>query len=327
MANVFGSQLHRRTCVAALAGLACSLAWGQPVFPSKPIRMIVPAAAGSAADIIARLLGERLSSRLGQPVVVENRPGAGGSIGAAAVSTAQGDGHTLLFTANNFVISPHLYGNVPYDIYKDFSPLGLVATGRDAIFVHPSLGVSSLSELIALARSSTTPVNYGAPFLGSAAHLIMESLARISGMKLLFIPASGAAQSFNEALAGRVPVVIGTDSIGEGHVKTGRLKALAVVGQRRSAFLPETPTLDEIGFGEVNLPLWFALYGPAGLPREAGERLAAVLQEVVRSDGFAQAMSTRGYSARHGGPAELQSAMRMDDQVFSRTIREAGIKP
>lgn len=318
---------HRRLVLALAVGAAAGAALAQSAYPSKPVRIIVPAAAGSSADVIARLLGERMSKLGPQPWIIENRPGAGGTIGADVVAKATADGHTLLFTANNFIISPKLFPSVPYDIYRDFTPIGLVATGQDAIFAHPSLNAKSLADLVAAAKRSPDGLNYGAPFLGSSAHLIMESLARAANMKLNFIPASGGPQSFTEAMAGRVPVVIGSAAAGEQLVKTGKLSAVAVVADERSAMLPDVPTLKEAGFPAVNLPFWFGLYGPAKLPAPIVQQVNKELALTLGDKEFAQGLVSRGFFPRPGAPAGLEYAMREGEPVFAKAIADAGVKP
>ena len=326
--STFNRFMHLCTPALALCfTLAATHAGAQATFPSKPVRLIVPATAGSAADLVARMLGERLTKPGAQPWVIENRPGAGGTIGADAVAKAVPDGHTLLFTANNFIIAPRLYPSIPYDIRRDFTPIGPVAVGHDMIFVNPSLGVKSLKELVALAKRTPGGLNYGAPFYGSSAHLIMESFARANGIELTFIAASGGPQSFGEAVAGRVPLVIGTASLGVGFVKAGRLTALTAVGFKRSSFLPEVPTLKEDGYPAQNLPLWFGLYGPARMPAAATAYLGRELAQVLGSAEFSEALVSRGFSPLPGTPADLEALMRDGEPVFAKAITDAGIKP
>lgn len=296
-------------------------------YPGKPVRIVVPAAAGSAADVVARLLGERVSKMWPQPWVIENRPGAGGTIGADAVAKSAPDGHSLLFTANNFIIAPSMFPSVPYDIYRDFTPIGLIATGQDAIFVNSSLNVKNLAELFALAKRTAGGINYGAPFYGTSSHLIMEMLKRAAGAELTYIPASGGPQSFSEAVAGRVPVVIGSASAGIGMVKAGRLNALAIVDLKRSALMPEVPTLKEAGYAAHNLPFWFGLYGPAKLPAAIVQQVNRDTVQVLNSAEFAEALSTRGFFPHPSTPAELEAMMRESQPLFAKVIAEAGIKP
>ena len=317
----------RRAALAFSLPLLAMTAAAQGTYPSKPIRLVVPAVAGSAADTVARLMTERLSKMSPQPWVVDNRPGAGGTIGADTVAKSAADGHTLLFTANNFIIAPRLFASVPYDIYKDFTPIAPVATGQDMIFVNAALGVKSLKDLAALSKRMQGGINYGAPFLGSSAHLIMEMLGRQAGIDLAFIPASGGPQSFTEAIAGRVPVVIGSSTAGLGFVKTGQLAALAVVDARRSSLLPDVPTLKEEGFAALNLPFWFGVYGPAKLPAAVVEQVNRSMVQVLGSAEFAEALASRGYAPRPGTPAELEALMRDGEPVFAKAIAAAGIKP
>ena len=328
MMSVHG--IHRRLAAALLAlgiGSILPVAQAQAPAPAKPVRIIVPATAGSAADLVARLLGERIAKSGAQSWVIENRPGAGGTIGADVVAKAMPDGGTLLFTANNFIIAPRLYPSIPYDIHKDFTAIGPVAVGHDMIFVNPSLNVKSLKELAVLAKRTSGGLNYGAPFYGSSAHLIMEALGRASGMELTFIAASGGPQSFGEAVAGRVPVVIGSAFAGEGFVKAGRLNAIAAVGAKRSVFLPQVPTLSEEGHAALNLPLWFGVYGPARLPAPIAAQVARDMARVVGSAEFADALVSRGFTPAPGTAADLLAMMRDGEPVFARALAEAGIKP
>ena len=295
-------------------------------YPSKPVRVVVPAAAGSPADVLVRLIGERVTRASPQPWVIENRPGAGGMLGADVVAKAAADGHSLLFTANNFIISPSLFTSVPYDIYRDFTPIGMVAAGTDMIFINASLSVKTLKELVALTKRSQGGVNYGAPFVGSSAHLTMEMLKQATGMELNYIPASGGPQSFTEAVAGRVPVVIGNASAGLGMVKSGRLNALVVIDKRRSALAPEVPTLHEEGYSSISNPLWFALYGPARLPEAIVQHVNREVNQVLGTKETVEALSTRGFEARPSSPAELEAVMRTEQPMFAKVIQQAGVK-
>lgn len=320
-----------RFAFAAVALLTVLFAAGNAIaqtasYPTKPVRVVVPATAGSPVDVLARLLGERFAKLWPQPWVVENRPGAGGTIGANAVAKAVPDGYTLLLTANNFIISPSLYPSVPYDVFRDFTPISRVATGLDVIFINASNGVKTLKELAALARRTPGGVNYGAPFVGSSAHLTMEMLKRAAGIELNYIPASGGPQAFNDALDGRVPVVIGAATAGLPHVKAGRLNALVLIDTRRSALAPEVPTIQEEGYPWLGSPFWFALYGPARLPTAVVEQVSRDLRQVLASREIADALIARGYEARPNSPAELEVQMREEMPMFAKAIVEAGVK-
>ena len=295
-------------------------------YPAKPVRLMVPAAAGSPADVLARLIGERFTRAGPQPWIVENRPGAGGMLGADVIAKAPADGHALLFTANNFIISPSLFPSVPYDIYRDFTPIGTVAAGTDIIFANASLNVTNLKELAALSKRTAGGVNYGAPFVGSSAHLTMEMLKQAASMDLNYIPASGGPQSFSEAVAGRVPVVIGSASAGLGLVKSGRLSALVVIDKRRSSLAPEVPTLQEEGYPAISNPLWFALYGPARMPEPIVQSLNRDLSLALAAKDIADALVTRGFEPRPSSPKELEALMRAEQPLFAKAIREAGVK-
>ena len=312
--------------VLALAALAAAGATvGQTgAYPAKPIRIVVPAAAASSADLLARIVGERFARTGGQPWIIDNRPGAGGVIGSDIVAKAAPDGYTLLFTASNFIISPSLYAAVPYDVHKDFSPIGLVASTKDGIFIDSSRNVKTIGDLVALAKRTPGGVDYGAPFVGTSAHLLMEMFKRAAGIELTFVPTKGSPQAFTEDCR----TGPGGDRERRGrrrHVKAGKLNALAVVDTRRSRLLPDVPTLGEAGYPGLDMPLWFALYAPARTP-------AAIVQQLNRAGpdlgvaGRRRALSSRAFEARPGSPKELEALMRREQPLFAKVIAEAGIK-
>lgn len=319
-------------CATRLAFALTALAIAGPAlgqtgaYPAKPVRIIVPAAAGSSADVLARIVGENFARARGQPWIIDNRPGAGGIIGSDIVAKATADGYTLLFTANNFIISPSLYSSIPYDIYKDFAPIGIVTATPNVIFIDASRKVKTIAELVALAKRTPGGLNYGAPFVGTPAHLIMEMLKRAAGVELTFIPAKGTPQAFTEAIAGRVPLVIGSVTDGSEHVKAGKLNALAVADIRRSRLLPDVPTLREAGYPGLDIPLWFALYGPARTPGAIVEQLNRDLAQLLASQEVAEALSVRGFEPRPSSPKELEDVMRREQPLFAKVIAEAGIK-
>jgi tripartite-type tricarboxylate transporter receptor subunit TctC len=215
---------------------------------------------------------------------------------------------------------------VPYDVFRDFTPISRVATGLDMIFINASGGVKTLKDLAAFAQRTPGGVNYGAPFVGSSAHLTMEMLKRAAGIELNYVPASGGPQAFADALDGRVPVVIGAGTAGLPHVKAGRLNALVVIDSRRSALAPQVPTIQEEGYPWLGSPFWFALYGPAGLPAAIVEQVNRDLRQVLASKEVADGLIARGYEARPNSPKELEAQMREEMPMFAKAIVEAGVK-
>lgn len=295
-------------------------------YPLKPIRVIVPATAGSPVDVLARLLGESYTKQHSQPWVIENRPGAGGMIGADAVAKAAPDGYTLLLSANNLIISPSLFVKAPYDVLRDFAPIGRVATGLDMIFINAATNVKSLKDLAAYAQRTPGGVNFGAPFIGSSAHLTMEMFKRAAKVDLTFVPASGGPQAFADALDGRVPVVIGAATAGMPHVKSGKLNALVLIDSRRSQLGPDVPTIQEEGYPWLGSPFWFGLFGPAKLAPAIVEQLNRDLRAVLAAKEVTDALATRGYEARPTSSAELAEQMRKELPVFAKAIADAGVK-
>lgn len=320
------SSCRRRALLAFGLAAALAPAVAQNRFPDKPVRLVVPAVAGSSADVLARLLGEKLARLTGQPWVVDNRPGAGGVIGADAVAKAPADGHTLLFTANNFVISPAMYP-VPYDALKDFAPVSLVSTAPNVLFIHPATGVRNIADLVALGRRTPEGINYGSPFVGTSAHLVMEMLKRAAKINLVHVPARGTPQAFNEALAGRVPLVIGNYSDGGEFVKAGTLTPIAVVSSRRTALLPNVPTLVEQGYADFDLQLWFGLLAPARTPAAVVEQLNRFVGQALASPEITEGLASRGFDAAPSTPAAFAAIMRRELPLYGKVVQEAGVKP
>ncbi|MEO6624946.1 MAG: tripartite tricarboxylate transporter substrate binding protein [Burkholderiaceae bacterium] len=311
----------------ALFALGAAQAQTAASFPAKPVRIVVPAPPGSSADLLARLVGQAYGQRTGQPWVVDNRPGAGGLIGSDLVAKAAPDGYTLLLSANNIVISPSIYPNVPYDVFKDFAPVGMVASTPNVILVNATTKVTSMAELVAMAKRSPSGLDYGSPFVGSSAHLVMEMLARSAAVNLVHIPAKGTPQAFVETLAGRVPVIVGSIADAETYIKAGSLTPLAMADARRSALLPQVPTLAEAGYAGLDLPLWFALFAPARTPSEVVAQLNSQLAQVLALPNVAEALKSRGFTARTENPVQLEALMQRELPRYAQAVREAGVKP
>ncbi|MBL8384218.1 MAG: tripartite tricarboxylate transporter substrate binding protein [Burkholderiales bacterium] len=318
--------------IARLAALAAALvllalpASGQAqAFPARAIRIVVPAGAGGAADLLARAVGEAMGAALGTSVVIENRGGAGGIIGADAVAKAAPDGHTLLVTSNTLVIAPALY-KVPYDTEKDFAPVGLMATAPNLLVASADLGVKTLADLIALARREAGRLAYGSPAVGSAAHLTVEMLARAAGIRLTHVPFKGPQQAIMETIAGRVPITIAGVSNALPHLKAGKLIGLAVAGDERSRLVPGVPTFAVAGVWGVYAALWFAMLAPAATPRPVLDRLNVQLNAALKAPEVQARLDALGFDAT-GGPAQrLGDAMRREIPFYAAVVRDAGIK-
>src|SRR5882757_4544676 len=279
--------MNRRTLlrVAALAPFAAT----RPVFaqertpsgwPDRLVRIVVPFVPGSFTDVSARLVANELTEQLGQPVVVENRGGAGGTAGTTMVVRAAPDGYTLLLTDTSLSISPGLYPNLPYDPVRDLAQISRIADSPAILLVRPGLGVKTLAELVTLAKQKPGELIFGSGGPGSSAHLAMELLLNVAGIQALHVPFRGVAAAITEMIGGRVDMVIGSLASGVAQVQGGALLGLAVTGEQRSPLLPNVPTFAEAGQGGFNMPYWFGLAAPAGTPAQI---IAQLNREVVRA--------------------------------------------
>src|SRR5881392_3881879 len=254
-----------------LAALPVSAQAPDP-FPSKPLRFILPFPPGGPTDILGRLIGERLASSLGQPVVVENRGGAGGNVGAEAAAKSAPDGYTLVLVAPSLAISPSLYSKLNYDPLRDFAPVSLVATVPNVIVTQPALA-PTLQEFIALAKSKPGGMNFGSGGSGTSNHLAGELLNLVADIKLVHVPYKGVNLAMNGVLAGEVQLVFIGVPVPAPHIKAGRLRGLAVLAAQRSPLLPEVPTATEAGLANFDVTTWYAILAPAATPRPIVARL------------------------------------------------------
>ena len=254
-------------------------------WPERPIRLVVPFPAGSSPDLIARMLALPLGAALGQNLVVDNRPGAGGEIGTGAVAHAQADGYSLLLTIQGpLVTAPLLNRHLPYDPAKDLQPIGLVATSPNLLVIDPKLGVASLADFLQLARSKPRQLNYGSVGNGSAAHLVMEAFMARAGIALTHVPYPGFPQVVNAMLAGQVQACFMVPGAAMGQVRAGKLLAIGVTSLERMAALPDLATMAELGFAGFEATSWQALLAPTRTPAAIVDRLARELQTILRSD-------------------------------------------
>jgi tripartite-type tricarboxylate transporter receptor subunit TctC len=314
-----------RLALAAGLGLGALVATAQ-TFPNRTVRIIVPATAGSA-DVFARALAQRLAPALGQPVVVEQKPGAGTNIGNDFVAKAAPDGHTLLINGLPLVTNQALYEQLPYNTMRDLAPVIEVAEVTNVITAHPSLPVSSLRELVQLARSQPDKLNYGTPGAGSSGHLSAELLTVKSGAKFTHVPYQGNAQATNDHLSGVLQVGFVNLPVGLQFVKAGRLKALAVTGARRSALLPDVPTVAEaLSLPDYELTGWFGILAPAKTPADTVARLNGEIAKILKEQGFIDVVKAAGGDVLGGTSAQFEARMRRDAERLSEVIKISGAK-
>ena len=297
-------------------------------WPERPIRLVIPFPAGSSPDLIARMLALPLGAALGQNLVVDNRPGAGGEIGTGAVAHAQADGYSLLLTIQGpLVTAPLLNRHLPYDPAKDLQPIGLVATSPNLLVIDPKLGVASLADFLQLARSKPRQLNYGSVGNGSAAHLVMEAFMTRAGIALTHVPYPGFPQVVNAMLAGQVQACFMVPGAAMGQVRAGKLLAIGVTSLERMAALPDLATMAELGFAGFEATSWQALLAPTRTPAAIVDRLARELQTILRSDAMRDRLQALYFTAATSSPEGLARLMATERLRWAGVIKAAGVEP
>lgn len=306
--------------------MAASLPVLAQSYPSKPITLVVPFVPGGTTDIIGRVMAEGLGKKLGQPVIVENRGGAGGNIGAAAVAQAKPDGYTLLMGYNGTnAINPSLYKKLNWDPVKSFEPLSMVARVNNAVVVHPALPAKTLPELVAYAKQHPGAVNYGSAGPGSIFHLAGEMLEQQTGVKLSHVPYKGAAPALTDLMGGQVQVMFTTIPTALQHIRAGKLRAIAVTGATRSPLFPELPTAREVGLPGMVVDSWFALFAPRGLAPDVQARLLAAAHDVLVDPATVRKLEEQGAQPLPSTPAELEKVLAADLVSWKGVIATANV--
>ena len=306
--------------LVAAAPVAFAQAW-----PAKPISIVVTYAAGGGADAMARLLAPKLSQQLGQPVVVENKPGGSGQIGASQVARATPDGYTLMLDASSYAVNPALFPKLPYDTEKAFRPIGIVALFPNVILVTPSFPARTVGELIAATKTTKDGVSYASSGNGSAQHLagaLFESMAQI---EMLHVPYKGGGPALNDVLGGQVPVLFGNIASTLPHIRGGKLRALAVTGNKRSALLPDVPTAAEAGVKGYEVYEWNVLVAPARTPDAVVARVSDALRKALASPDVKARIDALGGEIVGGTPEAAQQFVRQQAATWSKVIRERKI--
>ncbi len=298
----------------------------QDAYPSKPVRLILPFPPGGGTDILGRLVAERLATRLGQPVVTDNRGGAGGNLGAEAAARAAPDGYTLLFAATTLAISPSLYAKLNYDPFKDLAPVSLIATVPNVMITHPSVPVRTLQEFIALAKAKPGEMNFGSGGNGTSNHLGGELFNMVAGVKLVHVPYKGVNLAMNDAIAGNVQLVLIGITAAAPQIKAGRLRALAVLAPQRSAALPGVPTAAEAGLPELDVTTWYGLLAPAGTPRPVIARLNAEIARIMHAPDLQERLASMAAEPRTSTPEEFGAYIRQEAARWGEVVRKAGLR-
>jgi tripartite-type tricarboxylate transporter receptor subunit TctC len=307
---------------AALA--AVSITALAQTYPSRPVRVVVPLGAGGFADVPARILAPALAKELGGTFFVENKPGAGSTIGAAEVAKAEPDGYNLLFSATPHVISAHLYKSLTYDALKDFAPIALVAAGPYVLAVNPSLPAKSVKELIALAKREPGKIDYASSGNGSAQHLVGALFASMAGIELNHVPYKGSGQAMQDVLGGRVKVTFAGVPNVLNHVRNGRLRALGVTSAKRWPDLPDVPTIAEAGVPGYDASLWLGMMAPAGTPAPIIDRLANAIGTALHDPTLIEQLHHAGIAPEFMGPKDFGAFMRAEYDKWGRVVQQTG---
>lgn len=308
-----------------LLALAPALARAQPAWPTRPVRIIVPWAAGGAVDIVARLLAARLADALGQPFPVENRTGGGGIIGFGEAARAAADGYTLLALDNSYTMLPHTTERLPWNVDQAFAPIVLGAAAPFLLVVNAASRFRTMAELIAAARAAPETLSYGTGGAGSSPHFVAEAFQQAAGIKLLHVPFRGGAEAMMAVIAGQVDCSMATVPIARGHVEGGRLRALGFAADTRSRLLPDVPSFAELGLGEATGGIWAGLAAPAGTPAAILDRIDGVVQAALRDAAFRQRLMDQGLEPGGLDRQQFAALVQRDTARWGRVATAAGM--
>jgi tripartite-type tricarboxylate transporter receptor subunit TctC len=311
---------------ASLVFPAAVWAQGAESYPSKPIRFILPFPPGGGTDILGRLLAERLATQLGQPVVVENRGGAGGNLGAEAAARSAPDGYTIVLVAPSLAISPSLYKKLAYDPIKDFAPVSLVATVPNVMVTNPSVPARTLADFIAIAKSKPGRMNFGSGGNGTSNHLAGELFNIVAGVRLVHVPYKGVNLAMNDVMSGEVHLVVIGIPAAAPHIKAGKLRALAVIDSKRAAALPDVPTVAEAGLPDFEVTTWYGVLAPAGTPRPIVARLNAEIVKAMKSPEMNARLAAMATEPVTSTPEGFSDLIRREIVKWGKVVRAAGLK-
>jgi tripartite-type tricarboxylate transporter receptor subunit TctC len=316
--------------VLAIASLlAAPLAAAQSAaqsFPNKPIRFVVPFPPGGGNDILARALAPKMSEILGQQVVIDNRAGAGGNIGADFVAKSPPDGYTIVIASNQVTMNPWIYSKLPFDIAKDFSPIAQIASVPMLLAINPEVPAKDLKEFIALAKAKPGSLNYSTPGLGTPQHIAFEVFNFDAGVKVTHVPYKGTSPSIVDLIGGQVQATIGTMASLEQHVKSGKVRAIAVSTPQRSPAMPNIPTIEEGGLKGYNVPLWYSVLAPANTPKEIVSKISASIRDALRDPQTKAQLERQGFVESYLDPAQMTALIKQDLTYWQKAIKNIGLK-
>jgi tripartite-type tricarboxylate transporter receptor subunit TctC len=312
-----------RALIALILAFLAAQAAAQ-TYPNHPVRLVIPLSPGGTTDVPGRIIAQKLSETLGQQFFVENRAGAGGTIGSDFVAKSRPDGYTLLLTASPFVISPHVYKSMPYNALADFEPVIRIATGPYVLVVHPSLGVKSVKELIALAKKQPGKIDFASSGNGGAQHLVTELFMYMAGIKLNHVPYKGSGPAQQDLMSGIVKVSFVGTPIAIPHMKSGRLIALGVSTSKRSPEMPDVPTIAEAGVPGYEARVWIGLLAPAGTPAEIVEKLNGEIAKLMRAEEVRKLLLPTGMEPDPDKPEQFAAFLKTDYDKWGKVVRESG---
>jgi tripartite-type tricarboxylate transporter receptor subunit TctC len=322
-------QGFRRFAAIGLSALllgAAGAAFAQ-AFPNKAVHAIISFPPGSSTDIVGRIIAQKLSEYWGQPVVAENRGGAGGSIGTAAVAKSAPDGYTLLIDSSAHAVTPAIYAKLPYDTLKDFVNIAAIAGQPNVLVVLPGSGTKSVADLIAAAKAKPGQINFASAGIGSGTHLNLEKFKLVTGVDVTHIPYKGTQEVITDLLGGRVDYYFAPISAALSNIRDGKLRAVAVSSAKRSSSLPDVPTVAESGVPGFEFTLWFGIWGPAGMPAEVVDKISKDVNRALASPDVRERLAKLGNDTMSMSPAEFSQFVRREVDDYARIIKAAGIKP
>lgn len=321
------SALGRVFAATALTCMACGAlpAMAQERWPTKPVRLVVPFAPGGSTDVVARMIGQKLSVLWGQPVIVENRAGAGGNLGADMVAKSQPDGYTLLMASGSITINPHIYKNMAFDTKKDLAPITNVASGPMLVVVPDRSPVKSVKELIALAKETPGALNFGSAGVGSQVHLAGENFANAARIEIKHVPYRGEAVAYNDLIAGQIQLMVGNFAAASALLGPGRLRALAVTGKQRMVQLPDVPTVAESGMPGFENTGWFGFLAPAGTPPEIISKIQLDTAKVLAESDTKARLYVQGMTPEGNTAAEFAKAMDAESKLWATLVKARNI--
>ncbi len=320
-----------RKIIGVLAALGAVLSLPLPAgaedFPTRPIRMVIAFPAGGPTDFVGRLIAEKMKAVLGQPVIIENKPGANGTLGAEAVVKSDPDGHTLfLSTVGAVAVSPHIYPNMPYDPLRDFAPVAEVVSNTTMLVVNPKLGIKTAKELVALAKDKPGTITFASTGIGSTPHLAQELLSIASGAKFLHVPYRGAAPALTDLLGGQVQVLAADVPVLIAQIQAGTILPIGAAANKRNEILPDVPTLAEQGYPDTDASNWYGLMAPAKTPPAAIAKLNAAVNAALNDPATRDKLVKSGAVPVGGGPEVLAALLKAEYEKWGRVVRERGIK-